>query len=300
MEGNFKGETMWKSEYMIGINFIDDQHQHLHELATLIRETSAQGDRRVTFDLMDDFFYYLMFHFENENKLMQSIEYPMYYDHHMSHSSMLSNVLASIELAVKDFDKGIESLIRTFDTLYERHLKEFDLELSVFERQSLPQKVEDYYHLANGQLIFFENGYIISAFGEVDEKIISEFVTELGPLIEAHYAHKTDWIVITDFRRWKYITKDAVDIIKNFVASSDHNRNITRFYLIEEDGLSRYLVDQMLGVEMKDDIVVHEMYDVLKALNDKNHRMGKTLKTCNFGNLRNVDMKAYFGRGESS
>lgn len=116
----------------------------------------------------------------------------------------------------------------------------------------------------------------------------------LNPLIAAHYAHKKNWVVITDFRRWNYITKGAVDIISNFVNNSSHNDNLTRFYLIGKDGLSKYLVDEMLGNEMKEDIIAYEMFDVLKSLNLKDHKLGKTLKTCNFGNLSNVDLDKFF------
>jgi len=285
---------MWKQEYETGINFIDDQHIHLHELSVQIRALSEEGETEKVFKLLDDFFYYLMMHFEYENKLMLSKEYPMYYDHQMAHASLLSEILEGMELAVADFNAGINRITKSFDHIYERHLKDFDKALSEFERQTLPQRVEDYYFVANGQLIFFENGYIISAFGEVDEKLINQFITELDPLIKAHYAHKDSWVVVTDFRRWKYITNGAVDLIKDFVSKSDHNTSISRYYLIAEDGLSQYLVNQMLGTEMKDEIVVHEMFDVLTSLKDKEHVLGKTLKTCNFGNLRNVELGSYF------
>lgn len=285
---------MWKQEYLTGISFIDEQHKHLHALSSQIRELGQSDENEEVYKLLDDFFYYIMMHFEYENKIMLSKEYPMYYDHQMSHASLLSEVLEGMELAVSNFDAGIEKVTKSFDNIYEKHLKEFDQALSEFERQTVPQKVEDYYFVANGQLIFFENGYIISAFGEVDEKLINHFIKELDPLIKAHYAHKDNWVVITDFRRWNYITNGAVELIKSFVSDSDHNTNISRYYLIGEDGLSQYLVNQMLGEEMKDEIVVHEMFEVLKALDLKNHSLGKTLKTCNFGNLKNVDLKKYF------
>lgn len=285
---------MWKSEYMTGIKFIDEQHRQLHDLSSVISRCALAGNKEEAMKRLDDFFYYLMFHFEYENKLMQSREYPMYYDHNMAHGSILSEILAGMELSVVNFDEGIELLTSTFEVFYEKHFKEFDQKLSEFERQSLPQKLEDYYHVANGQLAFFENGYIISAFGEVEEHLIQEIVAELNPLISAYYAHKKDWIVITDFRRWKYITEAAVDLISEFVNNSKHNDNLTRFYLIRQDGLSRYLVDRMLGNEMKEDIVSYDMFDVLKSLNSKKQKLGKTLKTCNFGNLSNVNLDEFF------
>lgn len=286
---------MWKSEYLTGIKFIDDQHMHLHALSKEIRESKKLNDKIKTFKMMDDFFYYLMFHFEYENKLMQSREYPMYGDHYMAHSSILSEVLSSFELATKDFEKGTNRLLKAVDTLYEKHLYQFDNDLSAFEKQNLPHSVKDYNFQANGQLIFFENGYIISAYGEVDEMLIAGFIEELRPLIKAHYAHKKNWTVITDFRRWKYITKDAVDLINNFVVESDHNSNIQRYYLIEQDNLSRYLVDQMLGTEMDQEIIVHDMYKILQSMGLNKRKMGQTLKTCNFGNLINIDIKELFG-----
>ena len=285
---------MWKEEYTTGINFIDDQHKHLHDISLQVRSLAQSQENDGVFRLLDDFFYYIMMHFEYENKLMLSKEYPMYYDHQLAHTSLLSEILEGMELLVSDYKAGVEKITQSFDYIYKRHLKEFDQALSEFERQSLPQSVEDYYFAANGQLIFFENGYIISAFGEVDEKLINQFIKELEPLIKAHYAHKDRWVVITDFRRWNYITNGAVELIKNFVSESDHNTNISRYYLIGQDGLSKYLVDQMLGSEMKDEVVVFEMFEVLKSLNSKSYSLGKTLKTCNFGNLKNVDLNKFF------
>ncbi|GKT32138.1 hypothetical protein ADUPG1_002229, partial [Aduncisulcus paluster] len=128
-----------------------------------------------------------------------------------------------------------------------------------------------------------------------DENLIAEIIAELTPLIKSHYAHKSDWIVMTDFRRWNYITKGAVDLIQNFVLESEHNKNIQRYYLISNDALSKYLVNQMLGDEMKEETVVYSIFDVLKTQRTQGNRLGKTLKTCNFGNLKNVDLDKYFG-----
>lgn len=150
-----EGEIMWKSKYLTGIKFIDDQHKHLNELSADVRQLASEGRKDEVLNRLDNFFYYLMFHFEYENKLMQSREYPMYYDHYMAHSSILSEVLDGMETVISHYEHGIEKLTKTFDKLYENHLKAFDQDLSKFERQSLPQKFEDYYHVANGQLIFF-------------------------------------------------------------------------------------------------------------------------------------------------
>lgn len=81
---------LWKEKYRVGVPLIDQQHEELFERVSNFIKTALNGapwEERMesvkeTMYFMQD---YVIVHFDEEEKLQQSIGYPDYPAHHEAH-----------------------------------------------------------------------------------------------------------------------------------------------------------------------------------------------------------------------
>ncbi|MEH0860021.1 MULTISPECIES: bacteriohemerythrin [unclassified Halobacteriovorax] len=91
-------EIPWDKKYAIGIPKVDSEHEELlKRINTLIRAMNTQQGIAKAFE---DLKGYVVFHFDEEEEYMRSINYPSYESHKRVHEKLLSNV-AKFEAQLK-------------------------------------------------------------------------------------------------------------------------------------------------------------------------------------------------------
>ncbi|MDR0525855.1 MAG: bacteriohemerythrin [Spirochaetaceae bacterium] len=95
----------WKSEYSVGLPFIDEQHQALIELTNKLYEAcieSSDAAQEYFKEVIRKTLEYVNFHFSAEEKLLTSVKYPEYPAHKRQHESFVKK----IEEEIQKFQKG--------------------------------------------------------------------------------------------------------------------------------------------------------------------------------------------------
>ena len=91
----------WSSEYSVGNDLIDREHQRLFELADrLHRAMLSGGADRVLRGLFDELAEYTRTHFAHEEALMQRYSYPQFPAHAKIHGQLIARV-ASLQEDLK-------------------------------------------------------------------------------------------------------------------------------------------------------------------------------------------------------
>ena len=90
----------WNSSYEVGIYSVDAQHKHLVDLTNQLYRACtgeqyalANEFRSVMKELVD----YVMFHFKDEERIMQEVNYPDFKEHKQKHEQFVKEILASVD-----------------------------------------------------------------------------------------------------------------------------------------------------------------------------------------------------------
>ena len=76
----------WKDEYCVGVEKIDQQHQHLFELVNkLIQRPVLDDDTKLVSSILHEMFNYARVHFSTEETFMLTNDYHEYYQHKSQH-----------------------------------------------------------------------------------------------------------------------------------------------------------------------------------------------------------------------
>ncbi len=98
----------WKDEYLIGVPEIDLQHKKLFEIADsiydLVKNQFVTDKYDSILDLIAELKDYTVFHFEQEEKYMQSIGYKKFFTHKVEHDDFVEKI-NSYDLSVLDEDQ---------------------------------------------------------------------------------------------------------------------------------------------------------------------------------------------------
>lgn len=113
---------IWKSEYNINDFKIDKEHQKLFTIAREAMNISKlKDDEKVTDKLKDiitKLFDYVGTHFTNEQKYMESIDYPELENHKILHKNMLIMLTTLIselnKMELKDIEKSLFNFIEEY------------------------------------------------------------------------------------------------------------------------------------------------------------------------------------------
>lgn len=85
----------WKDDYKSGVKILDDEHQKLFQLIN--KSICAIGDKQgetVLELVFDEVIEYAKSHFDDEEKMMLSCDYPFYEDHKREHEEMLLSAIS--------------------------------------------------------------------------------------------------------------------------------------------------------------------------------------------------------------
>jgi CRP/FNR family transcriptional regulator len=108
-EGTGAKLLAWDSVYSIGVNAIDEQHQHLFDISNRFYEAwRVHAGRNALRRIFDELLEYTRYHFAEEEKLMQEIGYPGLPQHRRSHEELVD--------LVGRFQGQLESGVRGVET----------------------------------------------------------------------------------------------------------------------------------------------------------------------------------------
>ena len=93
----------WKSEYLVGEDEIDKEHQQLFEIANeaFIENEQQESRKDKIKDIVVKLASYVQKHFEHEESYMQSIDYPQLKHHHELHTIIINEMNAFIKKMVQ-------------------------------------------------------------------------------------------------------------------------------------------------------------------------------------------------------
>ncbi|MCI9035620.1 MAG: bacteriohemerythrin [Lachnospiraceae bacterium] len=110
--------TLWKDEYKVGIDKIDEQHRQLFDkignLLEIAKSGNEETNRRECMEIIDFLIGYTITHFEAEERLQRDRKYVSYEQHHKIHEEFKNTVLVYKEQLNNDFSaKTLKSFIGT-------------------------------------------------------------------------------------------------------------------------------------------------------------------------------------------
>jgi len=83
----------WSQKYSVGIAAMDKQHRELVSLLNQIHKAILSGHSDgVTWEMLDRLALYTVRHFEAEEQLMSSVDYPEYTSHCQAHRKLTDRV----------------------------------------------------------------------------------------------------------------------------------------------------------------------------------------------------------------
>jgi len=118
---------LWKDEYKLGNEKIDEQHRQLFEKIESLLETARSGDeesnRQECMKIIDFLIEYSMFHFETEEQLQRDKRYVSYDRHVKIHKNFKNTVEVYKELLDRDFSaKNLKKFIGTLIAWLTNHV----------------------------------------------------------------------------------------------------------------------------------------------------------------------------------
>ncbi len=102
-----------KDEFKTNIQFIDEQHEKLFEIADnaymLLTDNFTLDKYDKIMDIIDELKDYTKFHFDAEEKYMESINYKKLFSQKVSHEAFIKKLN---EFNLKDIDENQDATIR--------------------------------------------------------------------------------------------------------------------------------------------------------------------------------------------
>ncbi|HCX64887.1 MAG TPA: bacteriohemerythrin [Eubacteriaceae bacterium] len=121
----------WTEEYRVGVDFIDEQHQKLFEIARrafdLMKDEFALDKYDKIVEIIEELKDYTKFHFEAEEAYMEEIGYPKIFSHKVKHEELIKE-LNGIDFEQVDMnqDEYIVSLLELVVNWIDKHIKQVD------------------------------------------------------------------------------------------------------------------------------------------------------------------------------
>lgn len=88
----------WDTSYDVGVASVDQQHRHLVDLINSLYNAclGEKAELEETFrDVMKDLVDYVIFHFKDEESIMEQINYPGVKEHKQKHELFVKEILKS-------------------------------------------------------------------------------------------------------------------------------------------------------------------------------------------------------------
>ena len=83
----------WNDSYSVGNTEMDEQHKKLIELINdLILHSNAAPESKIVNETLYELFKYTRYHFQDEEELMQNLNYPNLEEHKKSHKNFIYKI----------------------------------------------------------------------------------------------------------------------------------------------------------------------------------------------------------------
>lgn len=137
----------WKDEYSCGVKRVDDEHKKLFEIGQSIYGMIKQDDSKAFYideilDAIDELRKYTIYHFEDEERLMQLYEYPGYKQQKLVHDKFIEKIESLDEEEIEKNPK--KEVIKILDFVYNwisEHILGMDLKLKDYFNNMKPSKL---------------------------------------------------------------------------------------------------------------------------------------------------------------
>lgn len=124
----------WKEGFKLGISLIDKEHQKLFLIAQKALSYSGQNKLSHVKNTIKELYAYMKQHFENEEKYMENIGYPLYEEHKMLHQNIINQMNDFIkklpQMKIEEFER---KLIEYMDIWLVNHIVYEDNKISQFK-----------------------------------------------------------------------------------------------------------------------------------------------------------------------
>lgn len=121
----------WKDEYSIGVEFIDEQHKKLFEIANRaydLLENKLYIDKydRIV-EIIEELKDYTVFHFSSEEEYMKSIGYKRFLSHKVEHDDFVDKIKGvDLNRVDEDQDKYLTEILEFVVNWIAKHILERD------------------------------------------------------------------------------------------------------------------------------------------------------------------------------
>lgn len=120
----------WKSEFAVGVQSVDFEHQQMINLINEIYdELATHKDADSIEQFLGDVHFAISAHFALEERLMRDAAYPEYEAHKDDHEELLDQLRDMMDQLVGDPDEGFELLKDRLSDWFQNHFATFDARL---------------------------------------------------------------------------------------------------------------------------------------------------------------------------
>jgi len=215
-----------------------------------IRFEASWSDIELTKDRykMISWFYelslYMMYRFYTEEVYLKYVKDQ---DHIKAHHKLL-NIMFQVLINhdVSEIVRGIDD----FFDVYKTHKIHFDQRSDYY----VPDASKSYFRPSDSHggfiVIAFKRGYYSVAFGALTNEVASNYLLDPSDF-------DPGWTKFVDLRRWAYLTHDAVDVSVNVNELEVRHGLGKSYFIINEDGVSQFSVDQFTLDKQKPEYIYH-------------------------------------------
>ena len=130
-------------QYSVSVSAMDHQHKNLVRIINAIYDASNQPpNQAATSELLDELIQYTVSHFAEEEKFMESIQYPALIEHKMQHQGLITRA-GEVKKAFKAGDGTVELGVLNFlKTWLITHIQGHDMKYGEYSKAPDPSAKE--------------------------------------------------------------------------------------------------------------------------------------------------------------
>ena len=133
-------DIVWNDEYLLGDEYIDQQHKQLFEIAQkakVIHKIKENEEKKIKLrKIMTELYQYINYHFECEEKLMKKINYPLTSEHLKLHKKMKDQInFINFNLITMDISQAEKKLYNFIQKIFVDHIINEDTKVLDFSNR---------------------------------------------------------------------------------------------------------------------------------------------------------------------
>jgi hemerythrin-like metal-binding protein len=123
----------WKDEYCVGVEKIDQQHQHLFELINMLIERPVlSDDTEMVSQMLKEMFNYAREHFATEEDFMLKYDFPGYLPHKNQHEYFVRTALELGTAFMKNKSVTADEIAEFLVIWLKNHILKTDMKFKPF------------------------------------------------------------------------------------------------------------------------------------------------------------------------